>query len=94
MAEAQLPPHVAAKLKQEKLMRAYRDLFGANEAARSETQILVWEDLRKRGYEDLPTWVADKEGKICPYRAAITDGSRNYWLYIKANVNFQPKLER
>ena len=94
MAEVPLPPHIIEQLKREKLCRAYRDLFGADEGVRNETQTLVWEDLKKRGYDELPTWVPDKEGRICPYRAAITDGSRNYWLYIRANVNFRPQIQR
>ena len=58
-------------------MRAYRDLFGDNPANRSETQRIVWEDLQRAGYANQPVFVDDKNGAVCPMRAAFADGRRS-----------------
>lgn len=91
-AEESLPPAAIAQMRQEKLMRAYRDLFGDNQATRSEAQILVWEDLQKVGYARQTVFIPDRNGAVCPMRAAFADGRRSVLLYIESNVSFVPAV--
>ena len=73
-------------------MRAYRDLFGADESSRSETQRIVWDDLKVAGYFKQPVFIRDHTGALCPLRAAYADGRRSIFLYIERNAMFTPEL--
>lgn len=88
MPDVILTPAQVDRLREERLEAAYRQVFGADEAARNADQILVWADLQIAGYKNKPVFVADKTGALCPMRAAIADGRRSLLLYIEANVSF------
>ncbi len=92
MPPIELTQEQQALLRQSRVMHAYRDLFGGDEKTRSETQRIVWEDLRIAGYVDRPVFLADKNGALCPMRAAYADGRRSIALYIAANVQHAPTL--
>ena len=87
-------PEALAQIKRERLMRAYRDLFGATSGARSDTQRLVWEDLQKVGYARASLFQPDRNGAVCPLRAALAEGRRTAILYIEDAVSFVPEAPK
>ena len=94
MPELTLTPGALAQIKQERLMRAYRDLFGASDGTRSETQLLVWEDLKNAGFARRPTYAVDKQGRADPVMSAHNDGKRWMFLYIEENAEFIPEAPK
>lgn len=85
---------------QEKLMAAYRDMFGGDPASRTPNQQLVMADLEVAGYFKRPThvpipaFVGDRIGAVCPVRSSIAEGRRSLFLYILSNIEFSQKLQQ
>lgn len=94
MPIVELKPDKIEVLRQSRVMKAYRDLFGDDEKTRSDMQRIVWEDLRVAGYIHQPVFSPDKNGTFDPLSAAFRDGRRSIALYIAANVAFAPSLEQ
>lgn len=69
----------------ERLVRAFLDVFGDDNASRTPSQRIVWEWLENAGYAKRPSFNPDSDGKFCELRAAITDGRRGLFLEI-ANI--------
>ena len=93
-----LTPEQQEQLRQAKLARAYRDLLGALPVpgapdTRSPAQIMVMADLEAAGYFRMNCFPVDKTGAMDPLAGAWRDGRRSLLLYIKSNVEFEPKLE-
>lgn len=87
MDEGPLTPEQREMLRQQRVMNAYRELFGANPDARSPIQKLVMDDLAEQGYLSKPVFVPDrKTGVLCPLRAAYADGRRSIALYVASNI--------
>src|SRR6187399_950278 len=92
-----MTPEAREELRREMVEGCYRDLFGippepGKPDQRTKTQQVVWNDLQAAGYMFQPVFKADKEGKLCNARAAIADGRRSLFLYIRANVLSKPEL--
>lgn len=79
---------IADRIEQEKLLAAYRDLFGEGEKTRTDTQIRVMADLEARGYIKRTTLVPDRNGETDPLRMAHAEGARSIVLYIQANIAY------
>lgn len=94
MPAIELTAEQLIQIKQEQLMHAYRELFGESEATRSPTQNAVWNDLQIAGYKKKPIFVADKQGALCPMRAAFADGRRSIILYIESNIEFASDIQQ
>lgn len=94
MTPGELTPRQIEQIRQERIMKAYRDLFGTDPNTRSVIQQTVWEDLKLAGYADQTEWIPDKTGALCPIRAALAGGRRSLFLYIQSNVEFAPGLEQ
>lgn len=94
MPTGNLTPEAMAQIKQERLMRAYRDLFGPNDGVRSDTQRLVWEDMQLAGFGKRSTYAVDKTGRADPVMSANQEGRRWIWLYIEANATFVPEAPK
>lgn len=75
-------------------MAAYRDLFGNDPEKRTPIQEIVWNDLQNVGYSKRPVFVPDREGRLCPMRAAFADGRRSVLLYIESNVSFVSEVQQ
>ncbi len=73
---------------------AFQSVFGAASARRSADQRLVLEHLRRCCGRDLPIFVADKEGRFDPLRAAHIDGAQTQYLIIKRQLEIAARLER
>lgn len=58
--------------------------------ASPDQQKIVWQFLRAISYMDRPTFVADKDGKICPLKAAQCEGRRTVFL----ELELQTKLAK
>ncbi len=93
MAKAILTDAQREALRLSKTTAAFRQVFGTDDAKRTDAQRTVWNELRLMSYEDKPSFVPDKSGAMCPIRAALTDGRRALFCDIKANVNFTPLIE-
>ena len=72
----------------ERLVRAFLDVFGDDNASRTPSQRIVWQWLEKESYSKRPSFVPDAEGKLDPIRAAVTDGRRSLFLAIDSIVGF------
>ena len=70
----------------ERLVRAFLDVFGDDNASRTPSQRIVWAWLEQAGYARRPSFVPDADGKLDTLRAAITDGRRGLYLEIAAIV--------
>ena len=70
----------------ERLVRAFLDVFGDDNASRTPSQQIVWAWLEQAGYTRRPSFVPDADGKLDTLRAAITDGRRGLYLEIAAIV--------
>lgn len=70
----------------ERLVRAFLDVFGDDNASRTPSQQIVWAWLEQAGYARRPSFVPDAEGKLDTLRAAITDGRRSLYLEIASIV--------
>lgn len=70
----------------ERLVRAFLDVFGDDNASRTDSQRIVWAWLEQAGYARRPSFVPDAEGKLDTLRAAITDGRRGLYLEIASIV--------
>lgn len=70
----------------ERLVRAFLDVFGDDNASRTPSQQIVWAWLEQAGYARRPSFVPDAEGKLDTLRAAITDGRRGLYLEIASIV--------
>ena len=68
------------------LVRAFLDVFGDDNASRTQSQQIVWAWLEQAGYARRPSFVPDADGKLDTLRAAITDGRRGLYLEIAAIV--------
>ena len=79
-------------LQQSKVIAAYRRVFGTDDATRTADQLTVWHDLEILGYAKKGIFKADKNGAVCPFRAAIADGHRDFFLYIEANATASPEV--
>jgi|GEM_PF-3363921 hypothetical protein len=79
---------IADRIEQEKLLAAYRELFGEDEKTRTDTQIRVMADLEARGYMKRTTLVPDRNGATDPIRMAHAEGARSIVLYIQANIAY------
>jgi len=78
----------------ERLIKAYGDVFCINEATRSESQALVWEDMMRRGYIRRPTAVhADGVG-IDVVGSAHNEGKRLFMLDVMEAVHQAGLLAR
>lgn len=75
-------------------MRCYRDVFGADEKTRTPSQDAVWKHLTSSSYKNKPIFVADRNGQMCPIRAAITEGRRSLFLEMELYVNFQQQIQK
>jgi hypothetical protein len=81
------------KLHQSKVIAAYKHVFGTDDATRTDDQRTVWTDLQIVGYSKEPVFKPDKDGALCPLRAAFADGRRSVITYIETNATFSPKIE-
>jgi len=70
----------------ERLVRAFLDVFGDDNASRTPSQQIVWAWLEQAGYARRPSFVPDADGKLDTLRAAITDGRRGLYLEIASIV--------
>lgn len=70
----------------ERLVRAFLDVFGDDNATRTPSQKIVWSWLEQAGYKKRPSFVPDSEGRLDPIRAAVTDGRRGLFLEIESIV--------
>lgn len=70
----------------ERLVRAFLDVFGDDNASRTPSQQIVWAWLEQAGYARRTSFVPDAEGKLDTLRAAITDGRRGLYLEIASIV--------
>ena len=86
--DAPISPEIQERLRQLRLIRAYKALFGEIPANRNADQILVWEDLQKTCYVKASTVVANKAGAADPTLMAWREGQRSAFLYIDANVTY------
>lgn len=80
-------------LRLSKVTDAFRKVFGTDDVTRTDAQKIVWGQLRLMSYRDKPSFVADKNGAMCPIRAALTDGRRALFCDLEANVTFTPLIE-
>ena len=67
-----------------RLALAFQSVFGSSR--RSADQKLVLDHLRKCCGRDAPVFVADKEGRFDPLRAAHIDGAQTQYLIIKRQL--------
>lgn len=84
------PDEIREEMRLSRLLQAYREVFGTAESNRGPSQRLVWEDMEKAGYLRKPTFVRDPDGSLCPLRAAIAEGHRDFFLYVERNVTYVP----
>ena len=70
----------------ERLVRAFLDVFGDDNASRTPSQRIVWAWLEQAGYARRPSFVPDADGKLDTLRAAVTDGRRGLYLEIASIV--------
>ena len=91
-SETPIPKDIAERQRLAKLAAAYKAMFGADPKARTEMQILVWEDLQIAGYMKALTFQPDRTGALCAMRAAIAEGRRSLVLYIESQVGYDPDL--
>ena len=70
----------------ERLVRAFLDVFGDDNASRTPSQQIVWAWLEQAGYARRTSFVPDAEGKLDTLRAAITDGRRGLYIEIASIV--------
>lgn len=92
-----IPEDVKQLMATEKVARQFRDVFGmppgpGEGEKRSESQIAVWEAIMKAGNMHQTVFMPDRAGQMCSMRAAFADGQRWMALYIKANVEYTPKI--
>ncbi len=76
---------VADVTRARRLALAFQSVFGVW-ARRSVDQKLVLEHLRRCCGRDFPVFVADKEGRFDPLRAAHLDGAQTQFLIIKRQL--------
>lgn len=72
-----------------KIHAAFTEVFGINGMQRTAAQILVIETLKEQCYANQPVFVPDAEGKLCPIRAALTEGKRTVWIALNEEVSFR-----
>lgn len=94
-----IPQAVLDQMAQEKIVRQFKDVFGVPPAPgegekRTESQIAVWENLKKAGNFKSTVFLPDRNGDFCPLRAAFADGQRWMFLYILANLEYAPKIDK
>lgn len=83
-----------AQEKQRLLALAYAQVFGKDDAHRTEAQRLVIADMRFRGYVDRPIFVPDANGAVCPIRAAQTEGRRLSVLEVEDFIRRASAVEK
>ena len=69
-----------ANAARDRLIQAYGDVFCFNEANRTESQSLVWEDMIRAGFIRRPTAVHTESAGIDPYGTAQNEGARRFML--------------
>jgi len=93
----EIPQDVLDRMAKEKVARQFRDIFGCppkpgEPEKRTESQIAVYENLRRAGNMDHISFMPDRNGALCPMRAGIAEGQRWMFLYIQANVEYTPPV--
>lgn len=83
------PEQVAALAEKEKIHAAFIEVFGVNGTQRTNAQTIVLEALKKACYAEKPVFAPDKEGHLCPLRAAWTDGKRAVWISVNEEISFR-----
>lgn len=79
--------------KAKRLALAFQSVFG-QASRRSSDQRLVLEHIRKCSGQDSPIFLADKEGRFDPIRAAHIDGARTQFLIIERQLELARKEEK
>ncbi len=69
-----------ANAARQRLIQAYGDVFCINEANRTESQTLVWEDMMRAGFVRRPTAVHTESAGIDPYATVQNEGARRFML--------------
>jgi len=92
-----LPPRQEDEILRERMAAKYRAVFGeppgpGQAEQRTPEQVAVWEDLQVASYFLTPTHVPNQAGEIDQLRAALTEGRRTLFLYIRANVLHRSKV--
>ncbi len=72
-----------------KIHAAFTEVFGVNGMQRTAAQVLVLATLKDQCYANKPIFVADAQGKMCPIRAALTEGKRSVWIALDEEISFR-----
>lgn len=78
-----------AKVEAEKLIYAYRTVFGVG-AARTPQQQAVLDDMRRRARVDGPIFLLQNNGSLDPLKAAIAEGARIFFLDTENIIKTNP----
>ncbi len=92
MPEQPATPTATEVTRARRIALAFQAVFGQS-VRRSTDQKLVLEHLRNCCGRDMPVFVADREGRFDPLRAAHIDGAQTQYLIIKRQLAIAARVD-